>query len=126
MVKPKCKICKSPFTGRKDKIFCSADCKAVYHRKLQAVTLLATAETDKILHRNRSILLEVLGKNIKQKKVDRNLLSKKNFKFQYMTGFYENEQGKRYHLLYDFAWMEFSSGEILVIRRRTPKVLVRI
>ena len=114
----KCKFCKTPFTGRKDKIFCSANCKAVYHNRLNAATLKATFKTDKILHRNRSILLEVMGKNLRQKKVDRDFLAKKNFRFEYMTGYYKNAQGKQYHLMYDFAWMEFKTGEILVIRRK--------
>nr|MBS0038137.1 hypothetical protein [Saprospiraceae bacterium] len=113
-----CKLCKAPYTGRSDKIFCSAQCKADYHNRLNAATLKATFKTDKILHRNRSILLEVMGKNLHQKKVDRDFLAKKNFRFEYMTGFYKNAQGKRYHLLYDFAWMEFKTGEILVVRRK--------
>lgn len=116
----KCKYCKSPYTGRSDKIFCSAKCKAEYHNRLKATTLKATFSTDKILHRNRSILLEVMDKNNHQKKVDRDFLAKKNFRFEYMTGSYENAQGKRYHLMYDFAWMEFKTGEILVVRRKGP------
>ena len=114
----KCKLCKAPFTGRKDKIFCSPHCKADYHYRLNAATLKATFKTDKILHRNRSILLEVMGKNLHQKKVDRDFLAKKNFRFEYMTGYYKNAQGKQYHLMYDFAWMEFKTGEILVVRRK--------
>ncbi len=112
-----CKLCKNSFKGRSDKIFCSPDCKASYHSQLKAVTNKATLSTDKILHRNRSILLEFLGKNIHQKKVHRDQLAKKNFRFEYMTGFYENAQGKRYHIVYDFAWMAFKTGEILIIRR---------
>jgi hypothetical protein len=118
MEKRKCKLCKSPFTGRIDKIFCSPVCKATYHRKLLAATLKATFSTDKILHRNRSILFEVLVENLHQKKVNRNFLTKKNFRFEYMTGFYENSQGKRYPLVYDFAWMKFKTGDILVVRRK--------
>ena len=113
-----CKLCKSHFTGRRDKIFCSPKCKAIYHRILRAENRKATYKTDKILHRNRSILLEVMSSNLHQKKVDRDFLAKKNFRFEYMTGFYENAQGKRYHLMYDFAWMEFKTGEILVVRRK--------
>lgn len=113
----KCKLCKAPFYGRSDKIFCSAKCKAIYHNKLQKVTNSVTKKIDKILHRNRSILLEIMGKNAKQKTIEKSLLDKTNFKSEYMTGFYENNQGKRYHLVYDFAWMKFKDGRILIIRR---------
>lgn len=58
-----------------------------------------------------------MGNKIQQKKVDRDHLAKKNFRFEYMTGFYENAQGKRYHLVYDFAWMEFKTKEVLIVRR---------
>lgn len=113
-----CKICKAPIRGRSDKIFCGATCKAYYHNKLKEVTHQATINTDKILHRNRSILLEIMGKNASQKKVPKSLLEKKHFKFNYLTGFYENALNKRYHIVYDFAWMDFKTGEILIVRRK--------
>ncbi|TXE05951.1 hypothetical protein ES711_14010 [Gelidibacter salicanalis] len=113
-----CKICKSPIKGRSDKVFCGAICKAYYHNKLKEVTNKATASTDSILHRNRSILLEIMGKNGSQIKVLKTVLEKKNFKFHYLTGFYENAQNKRYHIVYDFAWMDFKTGEILIVRRK--------
>ncbi len=112
-----CRICKKELKGRTDKQFCSSKCKSFYHRQLMKVSLSATQKTDQYLHRNRSILLEIMGKNSTQKKVNRSLLDQKNFKYKYMTGFYENARGKRYHIVYDFAWMEFSNGEILIIRR---------
>ncbi len=59
-----------------------------------------------------------MGKNSKQRKVDRKVLDKKKFNFNYMTGYYINSKNKMYHLVYDFAWMEFSDGGILIIRRK--------
>jgi len=113
-----CRMCKLPLVGRADKIFCSIECKNEYHVKLRRATAQAVRETDKILHRNRSILLEVMGKNSKQKKVDRKILDRQKFNFNYMTGYYINSQNKMYHIVYDFAWMEFSDGEILIVRRK--------
>ena len=118
MTKRKCKICKTPLKGRQDKVFCSIDCKNYYHVNLRRVTKSATQTTDKILHRNRSILLEVMGKNSQQKKVDRKILDRKKFNYKYMTGYYVNSKNKTYHLVYDFAWMEFTDGEILIVRRK--------
>ena len=114
----KCKICKNEFLGRTDKIFCSVNCKSTYHRKLRRVTKSATFDIDEVLHRNRSILLELLGKNGTQKKVKRIVLVKKKFQFKYLTHFYINSQGKMYHQVYDFAWMEFSDDEILIVKRK--------
>ena len=75
---------------------------------------------DKILHRNRSILLEIMGKNAVQMKVNRAILDKKNFKYDYITGFYINSKNKMYHKVYDFTWMLFGDGEVL-INRKTEK-----
>lgn len=117
MASSNCKLCKTPFKGRTDKIFCSLACKNEYHVRLRRATAKAVRETDKILHRNRSILLEVMGKNNRQKKVARLILDKKKFNFNYGTGYYINSKNKRYHLVYDFSWMVFSDSEILIIRR---------
>ena len=113
-----CRLCKRPVRGRADKKFCSIACKNEYHVRLRRATAIVVRETDKILHRNRSILLEILGKNKVQKKIPRLLLDKKKFRFAYYTGSYRNNKGKVYHYVYDFAWMEFSNQQILIIRKR--------
>ncbi len=113
-----CRLCKSPYSGRADKIFCSLKCKNEYHVRLRRATALVVRETDKILHRNRSILLEIMGKNKTQKKVNRLALEKKKFRFHYFTGTYQNSRGKLYHYVYDFSWMIFSDQEILIIRNK--------
>ena len=59
LVKPKryCKLCKTEITGRRSKIFCDLYCKAEYHNRVNKVNKIATEKIDKILHRNRAILL---------------------------------------------------------------------
>lgn len=117
MLLRKCKLCKNSFRGRSDKVFCSPKCKAIYHYKLNHVTKTTAQKIDCILHRNRSILLEIMGKNTVQKKIKRILLEQKNFHFKYITHYNINSKGKMYHHVYDFAWMEFSDDEVLIIRR---------
>jgi hypothetical protein len=114
----RCKLCQTAYDGRRDKIFCSTGCKSDYHNHLRAHSRKVAQPTDKILHRNRSVLFEMMEGSPKQKKVDRDALAKKNFRFEYITGFYENEHGKRYHLVYDFAWMGFKSGKIMIVKRK--------
>ena len=114
----KCKICKKLIVGRADKMFCSITCKNYYHINLRSATDIQTLEIDRILHRNRSILLEIIGKNGIQKKVARLVLDKKKFQFKYLTHFHVNSKGKTFHYNYDLAWMEFSDDEILIVRKR--------
>ena len=111
-----CRLCKEPFSGRADKIFCSATCKAMYHIKLNKVTMEASERIDKILHRNRSILLEIMGKNSTQKKVTRAILDSKKFHFGYITHFHINVQNKTVFYMYDFSYIIFSDQEVLIRR----------
>ena len=112
-----CKICKELLTGRSDKLFCSVSCKSYYHRRLTKTTNEAAIIIDRFLHRNRSILLEIMGKNRRQIKINRVVLEKKKFKYKYHTHMSINSRGKTYYHLYDFAWMEFSNDEILIVRK---------
>lgn len=113
----KCKICSKIVVGRKDKLFCSIRCKNYYHTNLRRVTFEASQKIDDILHRNRSILLEIIGKNRTRKQVNRIALEQKKFRFNYLTHYHINKEGKTYHWVYDFAWMSFSDDTILIIRK---------
>ncbi len=112
-----CKICKKPFAGRADKVFCSIDCKNEYNIRLRKATNIATKKIDNILHRNRSILLEIMGKHKRQIKIDRIELDKKKFNFNFMTAYTINKQGKTYHHIYDFYYMTFSDEQVLIVRK---------
>jgi len=116
--KRKCLLCKTPFNGRSDKKFCTVRCKSKYAQKLTKVTNEATFQIDKILHRNRSILLELTGKSKLRIKVPRELLDKKKFNYSFLTHYHINKQGKTVHFVYDFSWMIFSDQEILIKRIR--------
>lgn len=113
-------MCPTIFVGRSDKIFCSIKCKTAYHEKLAKVTNNATLKIDKILHRNRSILLEIVGKNLSYKKVDRNFLDDKKFNWHYITSYHINTQNKIVNYVYDFSWMIFSDQEVVIKRLSNP------
>ncbi|MFD0988468.1 hypothetical protein ACFQ1R_00035 [Mariniflexile jejuense] len=118
MNQKKCKICSKLLVGRNDKMFCSVKCKNYYHVNLRKVTDKVVKDLDNILHRNRSILLEILGKRKGHTTIDRMTLVKKRFTFKYHTHLHINSKGKTYYYLYDLAWMEFSNDEILIIRNK--------
>ena len=118
MNEKKCKTCSKRLSGKNYKLFCSVKCKNYYHVNLRKVTDGHVKELDTILHRNRSILLEVLGKRKVQITVERVFLEKKKFTFKYYTHLHVNSKGKTYYYVYDFAWMEFSNDEILIIRKK--------
>ncbi len=113
----KCVVCNKEIYGRKDKIFCSINCKNEYHLTLRKVTKQIAYPLDRILHRNRAILLEIMGPKSRKKIIRRATLVQKKFQFKYLTHFNKNSKGKIYHHVYDFAWMEFSDDEVLIVRQ---------
>ena len=111
-----CRLCKNTLSGRADKVFCSVACKSEYHIKLNKVTHAASSKIDTILHRNRSILLELVGKNVTQKKVHKDLLDAKKFNWTYITHYHINSNNKTVHYIYDFSYIVFSDQEVLIKR----------
>lgn len=110
-----CPMCRKKVVGRSDKKFCSVACKSLYHFKLAKHTEQAAQRIDKILHRNRSILREIMGKRTTNKKVSRLILDKKKFNYHYITGFHINTRNKMIHRVYDYSWAIFSDQEILIM-----------
>jgi hypothetical protein len=78
-MKHTCPICQSPLHGRTDKRFCSLACKNEHHAITRRQTKDAVAEIDGYLHRNREILLTIMGDSRKEM-VDRSLLSRAKFR----------------------------------------------
>jgi len=62
-----------------------------------------------------------MGKNAGQKKINRLELEKKKFRFGFFTGTYVNSRGKTYHYVYDYAWMDFSDQEVLIVKKTRKK-----
>lgn len=117
-----CKICSTVIVGRSDKKFCSIRCKNYYHVNLRKVTHNATKVIDEILHRNRAILLEILGKKQQKITVPRLLLETKNFTFKYHTHTHINHKGKILYWVYDLGWMQFSNNNIVIFKNNPVQV----
>lgn len=117
-----CLQCSAPLLGRSDKLFCSAKCKNTYHYAKRLPKPSVIQEVDGILHKNHELLQQVFtGEKTDKLKLPRMLLDKMGFNFNYHTGTYVNRQGKTYHYVYDFAWMEFSMQEVLLVRRTAKR-----
>lgn len=113
-----CEHCGNPLAGRSDKRFCSINCKNAANMARRKATLSVVRQTDRYLHRNREILNTLMGPSRTKMKIARTELDATGFRYNYLTGIYFNKEGKIYHNVYDFAWMEFSTQEILIVRRK--------
>jgi predicted nucleic acid-binding Zn ribbon protein len=128
MILPKknCAYCQKEFVGRTDKRFCSANCRAMQHRTMhQNNTPSIIKETNAFLLINYHILLAIWHEQPKQNSgklnqiiIPRIDLDKKGFRFNYITGIYINKEGKTYHYVYDFAWMLFSTQDVLIVKKK--------
>lgn len=114
-MKKHCLACQKEFTGRSDKRFCSAACKNGFNNAKRKSTRDAVREVDGFLHWNREILATVMGGH-KKLTLTRLVLDQAGFRWKYCTGTYLNKEGKTYFIVYDYAWMEFSNQEVLLVR----------
>ena len=84
MAKVKCKHCNTGIDqGRSDKLYCDRICRAAYHNKKRLLDEKKVIEINRILRKNRQILLDLLdnGEYIIKKSV----LKKEGFVFKYFT-----------------------------------------
>ncbi len=116
-MKKHCFQCGKEFLGRTDKRFCSILCKNQHHFQKRQSTINEVREIDAYLHRNREILMTLMGSSVKET-IDKYVLTRAKFRWEYMTGIYWNKEGKMYRLIYDFAWMDFSDQRVLIVRKK--------
>ena len=112
-----CPYCGKRVRGRSDKVYCSLSCKNAYSYAQRAATRSEVAAVDDILHRNRIILATLMG-DARKETIDRLILTRAKFRWEYHTGHYLNKEGKIYWLVYDYAWMEFTDQRILIVRKK--------
>lgn len=113
-----CLQCGQETRGRSDKKFCSLACKNTYTAVTRRATRDAVSEIDGYLHRNREILATLMGDTSKVE-LDRIVLTRTGFRYEYHTGTYLNKEGKLYRLVYDYAWMDFSDQKVLAVRKKS-------
>ena len=119
-MKKQCTCCQADMIGRPDKKYCSQLCRTKAHRATtsQHTKTDIVPYIDTILHKNRQILATLTHKSIEKKiLLDKIILERAGFQFQYHTGTYLNKEGKTYHYIYDFTWMLFSNQQMLIIKK---------
>jgi hypothetical protein len=111
-----CPICNAKVLGRADKLFCGIACKNTFNYQQKASNQSATKDIDGYLHRNREILALLMGSASKIT-LEKIVLDRTGFKYPYHTSHYINKEGKTYWLVYDYAWMDFANGSVLIVKR---------
>jgi len=119
MAEKKCMECERRVRGRADKKFCSAICRNTYHNRKNGYTTHMVRKINKVLRRNRAILLQYgpMGKT----SISGKQLSARGFDFQYYTSRGEDPNGKAYYFCYDQGYVMEGEDRYLLIEQKEPR-----
>lgn len=101
-MKRHCPECGEEYTGRIDKKFCSAGCRATHHNRLNAAERTYQRSINNILRHNRNVLAELNPDGKANVRKDR--LIDRGFKFRYFTNQYVTRNNTLYHFCYDYGY----------------------
>lgn len=117
-----CKECQSPIQGRSDKKFCDDYCRVSYHSKRNRENLQVVRQINKILKKNRQILLECLHKYGNE--IPRKYLEWNNYKFQYYTHLMSSSKRDSIKYCYDLGLIEISQSACKIIQEDSGAALI--
>ncbi|MFZ1703512.1 MAG: hypothetical protein WAT79_04150 [Saprospiraceae bacterium] len=111
-----CPECGDKLIGRRDKKFCSDQCRTANHNKYNGDQNNFMRNINNILRKNRRILQsKIVGRSSKTKKVD---LIDEGFKFSYFTNEYVTKTGKVYRFCYEYGYVTLDNNYLSLVQRK--------
>lgn len=119
----KCLECSKTIYGRRDKKFCDDSCRNNYNNHQNSNVINIVRRVNRVLKKNRQILEDVSGLNENKRthKTHREILLKKGYNFDYITNIYTTKEGKVYHYVYNYGYMDLGNQFILVVKKSEKK-----
>jgi len=117
MEKRICLECSQRLVGRKDKKFCTSECRSTYNNRLNGASTNLIRRVNAILRKNRRILKELNPKG--KTKIKRQKLALEGFNFDYFTNIYETKGGKQYFFCYDQGYIKLEKDLLALVERET-------
>jgi hypothetical protein len=113
-----CLNCNEPITkGRSDKKFCDSSCKDEYYNKIKIQEHRAIRKVDQVLIRNRRILKKLFDPRKEDKLINREVLLKAGFDFDFHTHFVVTKfKGNQFVFCYDYGYREVAKDKFKVIK----------
>jgi hypothetical protein len=111
-----CPECKEQIIGRSDKKFCGDVCRTAYHNNLYNQRDSTIRTINKVLLRNRKILLEteLINSNIKQ--TDVFFLQDLGFDFSYYTHCRPDRTGQVIVFCYEIGYIRSNENKVQIVR----------
>jgi hypothetical protein len=110
-----CHCCAQVLHGRLDKKFCDEGCRNNFNNQQNSVQNKEIRIINRVLKRNRAILLAFLALEKKQTKVDRECLLLEGFNFRYMTHQGVDLDGQLYQICYDVGLISEQHTDYLIV-----------
>jgi len=108
--------CKRTFEGRKDKIYCSDQCRNAAGREKNKISKWEEPEhfgqVNRIIMRNYQILKRLF--NDKGTPVKNWRLSDEGFEFKFMTGIYRLDEGIDIFMCYEYGWFQLEDNKVRI------------
>ena len=113
----RCDECGAPLYGRSDQRFCADQCRTAHHNRLFGDINSFVRGVNRILLKNRRILVKL---NAEQKtvKLQEETLRRKGFDFNHFTSIYTTRKGDAYYFCYDQGYLRQEGGFCLLVVSR--------
>lgn len=109
-----CLHCSKAFRGRSDKKFCNDICRNNYNNRNKETDVEEIKNINRILLRNRQLLLGCLTNGMILCKIRKSKLMDYGFLFKYHTHTVRSKKGTLFHLCYDAGYYSLSDDWCLV------------
>lgn len=110
-----CQCCAQVLHGRMDKKFCDEGCRNNFNNQQNSVQNKEIRIINRVLKRNRTILLKLLEIGNQSTKVDREYLLMEGFNFRYMTQQGISPDGQSYQICYDVGLISEQDRNYLIV-----------
>lgn len=114
--KRECPVCGDVVKGRRDKRFCSDQCRANFNNERKRETEGYIQTINSILRKNRSILKSINPQGKSTVKIE--YLRIQGFDFRYFTTYYKTPRNNVYFFCYEFGYLKLDEEKVLVINRQ--------
>ena len=110
-----CSNCGIEIFGRAGKMFCSDYCRNTWNNRQNKDATNLVRNINNRLRKNYRILSEL--NVVENAKVERKLLNKKGFDFDFFTSVLDAKTGNRYYFVYDHGYLELKDDVFLLCRK---------
>jgi len=110
-----CLACGAPLVGRNDKRFCDDACRSGYHNREERAQNGFILHINKILKRNRKILIDYYNRNMQEVPMEK--LQENGFLFGFCTSVELKRRKERIRYCYEYGYKVKSKKSIQIIKQ---------